>query len=79
MYIRSQNYFRGVAGDVAEHMLMRFIERHLPWLLDRIYDNFSWQDLIRRDRRTEPESEPESDMPESDMPDESLAAHAVSP
>jgi hypothetical protein len=37
-YIRSQNYFRNVAEEVAQEMLIGFIRRTLPWLLDRIYD-----------------------------------------
>ena len=48
-YIRSQNYFWGVAEEVAEGMLMRFIERTLPWLLDRIYDAVTegWAYILR--------------------------------
>jgi hypothetical protein len=48
-YVRSQNYFRGVAEEVAEEMLIAFIRRTLPWLLDRIYDAIAagWE-IIRR-------------------------------
>jgi hypothetical protein len=37
-YVRSQNYFRGVAEEVAEEMLVAFIRRVLPWLMDQIYE-----------------------------------------
>lgn len=49
-YVRSQNYFRNVAEDVAEEMLMEFVRRVLPWLLDRIYDavQAAWQIIQRK-------------------------------
>ena len=49
-YVRSQNYFRGVAENVAEEMLMEFVRRALPWLLDRLYDavQAAWQIIQRK-------------------------------
>ncbi len=49
-YARSQNYFRGVAEEVAEEMLMEFIRRALPWLLARIYDAVQAAWVIIRQR-----------------------------
>ncbi len=41
-YIRSQNYFRGVAEDVVEAAIESFIRRVMPWLLDQIYAAWEW-------------------------------------
>lgn len=49
-YVRSQNYFRDVANDVAERMLIDFIRRALPWLIDRVWDavQIAWNYISTR-------------------------------
>jgi hypothetical protein len=48
-YVRDQNFYRGVAEDVAERMVIAFIGRTLPWLVKRVCyaAEAAWQ-LIRR-------------------------------
>jgi hypothetical protein len=35
-YLASQDYFEGVAEDFAEEMIIHWLRRNLPWILDRI-------------------------------------------
>jgi hypothetical protein len=34
-YVRDQNFYRGVAEDFAERTFINFIERALPWVVER--------------------------------------------
>ena len=36
-YLASQNYFAGVAEEVASQMIISWLERNLPWILSRIH------------------------------------------
>ena len=35
-YLASQNYFAGVAEDVATRIILDWLARNLPWILSRI-------------------------------------------